>query len=428
MKLSIRSSVISTLSDILKELDTEKEYKFVFGKKTRTGFIPTINSFDFERVKTFLNSSSYVLSQTEYKQYSNILDIGVVKNYYIMFGYSGDSFATECLVYISPDCSHSILLFENDDNYQIEVLLKKIPITLQELFEPVKVLYGIIPELLTKEEDCTDIVSAYNILFEKEGSNPWIVPQGLSYLKKSNLGELRKHHVCPIRRGESYTLFLSELGGYLLSEREVFRITEDDIPESLYNTVISGDWHENQFYGYDISMFGGKDVRKQSLTKREKYLEDVKVSFSFCIPIKYYSIENVKDLIEDYGGVIFAPIRANYTNNRTYIYQRIENLSIYFKVSQNHLRYKTYTLKTGEEENVFSGNSRYSFPDTIPLFPEDREFVGSSDDCVFEFKWDISFYPVSYSNILPQTNTQLAKNIWTYINEYIEFDLLLKHI
>ena len=124
-----------------------------------------------------------------------------------------------------------------------------------------------------------------------------------------------------------------------------------------------------------------------------------------------------------YDGIIFAPVRANYTNNRTYIYQRMENISIFFKVSHNYLRYKTYTLKTGNKEEVFNGTKTYPFFNTIPLALEDREFIGASNDCVIEFKWDSScFIPVSYSNTGCPTNTDIAKSIWLYINEPVEID------
>jgi len=415
--------VINDLAQIIKEMQKEKEYKFVFGNKRNTYFEPYINSFNFERIKTFLDSSTYVSTQTEQKQYCNILDIGVVNNHYVMFGYSGTENVSslECLTYRSQDNSHSILLIHDGvDDYQIEVSLIQIPTSLTELFEPVKALYKLLPELLVKEENY-EVVSSYNSLFEKDYQYPWIVPQGLSYLKHTNL---EKYYVCPMRRGVSYTLFLSEKGVYMMNGDGVFIVSlEDDVHDSLYNTVISGDWYENRFYGYDISIFCGQDVRKQSLIKRERYLYKINKYFPFCVPIKYYSVENAKSLLNVYDGVIFSPIKANYTNNRTYIYQHIKNISIYFKVSQNYLRYKTYTLKTGKEEEVFTGNTEYPFFNTIPLVQEDRKFIGTGNECVIEFKWDSnSFVPVSYSNTGCPTSTVDAKNIWTYINEHIDFD------
>ena len=430
MKLSIRSSIISSLTDFLKEFDENKEYKFLFGKRTRTSFVPYFNLYDFKKIKTNLESSLYLLIQTEHKKYCNIIDIGIINNYYVTFGYSSnESSSQNYLTYISPDSSYSIFLLEDDDKCQIEISIIKKPNSLSELFELVKVIYRFLESPLIKDEN-KEVISSYNSLFDKEGNKPWIVPQGLSYLKIDNLEEIRNCIICPMRRGKSRTLFLCEFGGYLFGDGEVYRVSTIDVPEMLYNTVISGDWFEDYFYAYDISVFNRTDIRTQSIIKRLKYIKIVLQKISFCKKVQYIKedISNIRKFIYTYGGVIFAPIRANYTNIRTYIYQPIENVCINFNLSHNNLRYKTCTLKTGKENYVFSGNIVYPFFNTIPLSKEDNEFIGNNEG-VFEFKWrDNNLIPMSYLSCNDLTSTLSSKSIWTYINEPIKLSLILSNL
>lgn len=430
MKLSIRSDIILGLKSLLQS-EYDGEYRIFFGKMFRTGFTPFLNKFDYDNIANALQGDHEEISERHIGRVMELsLDIGLLLTHYIVIGKSEE---TESDVRIetvySSHGSYQIALISDKDQYSVEIIFPTKPVDIFSLFIPVKYLLQICSNTLNTVQNRDDIVSSYNSLFGKDQNRPCIIRQPLLRLSESFLPNLNNYLVFPIPRGEKYTLLLCKSGAYLLSRDNILNVAET-VPPTLYNTVVTGYLYEKSFYGYDVAMIAGKDIRRISLLRRLNGLSVVSKYFTFCQKSHYIhgDLEFATTcMLQKYDGVLYAPINANFMNNRRYIYQPVDKTGINFLVvSRKTNGYQTYELKVGQGETVFCGSDNYPMYNTVPLSQEDREFVGMLGG-VFEFRWESDgFIPYAYSSI--PSSVKQARNLWNSINEPLDLQLLMSHI
>lgn len=432
MKLTIRSNIISELKQLLSQEYTQK-WRFRFGKMERQGFTPFLSRWDYQCVKESLQRKYSASRKRVGKRIqSEICDIGFVTDRRIILSNMKEEEGEKMAVTAYHIGTYDLILFRSQHEYQVEIEMTQKPLNLKELFEPVKFLYGLFKERVVECETKDDVIVNYNLLFDRDQETPWIVPQGLRYLNEKHLSNLRDYVVMPMRKSEKYMLFLCESGSHLVSKKNIWTIP-GNIPFSLHDTVVMGEWHQNIFTGYDIAMIGGKDVRKKSLLQRLKKLRIVSVRFPFCEVVKCFRGnlgDHTHELLKKNEGVIFAPIRANYMNDRVFLYQQVENVGIKFNlVTRSERGYTMYTLKVGQSDALFTGTDKYPYESHIPLSSEDRDFIGPLNNTVFEFRWESNgFMPYMRAYEARVTSIKFAKKVWEYINNPLDKQLVINSL
>jgi hypothetical protein len=432
MKLTIRSDIIAILKQLLKQ-DYEHKLRFLFGKMFRTGFVPYLNRWDHQCVKKALESRySATRTRVGTRSYTELCDIGFVTDRRVILSEVKEEEGDDIAITAFHIGKYDVVLVRSQRDYQVEIELTHQPSTVKDLFDPVKFVYGLFTQSVQNVTETKSVIEEYNILFKRTQDTPWIVPQGLRFLDEKQLVTMRDYVVMPMRRGEKYMLFLSHSGAYLLSKREIL-LVDRDVPSSLYNTVVSGDWYENTFTAYDIARIGDNDVRRKSLLQRVKHLRVVSVRFPFCEMVRYYRGnlgKHTEELLLEHEGVIFAPIHANYMNDRVFLYQPVENVGIKFKLDERvKCGFHTFALKTGVNENLFTGVDKLPYEPFIPLSKEDRDFIGPLNNTVFEFRWEsdgLMPYVHAYEN--ESTTSKFAQQAWVYINDPLDKDLVISSL
>lgn len=435
MKLSIHTKIITELNSLLKEEYTVP-LRFAFGKLWRTGFSPFLNHWDYNCLRDKL-AGKYPTSQfrTGQRKHQKICNAGYVVDRHLLLctvkeDYSGEDMSVT--VFRLPE--YNVVLIRRKCAYQVEIEFTNKPLNIKDLFEPVKFIYGLIDNITVPVSDdmSQKITLEYNNLLDREQKTPWMIPQGMHFLCEDLLGLLTDYVVTPMYRGKKYMLYLCEFGTFLISKKEILHV-EKSVPRSLYQTIIVGDWHEKSFVGYDIAFISGRDVRKKSYLQRAKSLRVVSIRFPFCKMVRFYRNrlhEHVSELLNDYRGVIFMPVKANFTNNRIFIYQLVENVGVRFKLDYSEeCGYSTYTLKTGMYQDLFLGTSEFPFSSHIPLTQEDKEFIGPLQNTVFEFRWEgNNWLPYVQVHEHEVSSSKFACQAWEYINKPLPYTELLDNI
>lgn len=433
MKLKIRSDKIKGIERILKN---ENIYNFdiFFGKMFRTGFVPFLNHWDFKCIKNSLESNYTSISINIGKRiYNEIYNMGFITDRDIIIGkvLEEKNEHISALVYHIGD--YDIILIQNEKEYGLEVKFIKKPSKINDLFEPIKYLYRIIKKKVVEVEESESIIKEYNRIFNKKEEYPWIVPQGLRFIEEKNLLNIKDYLVFPMYRGEKYTLYLSINGIYLISKIKILKVENENINDNreLHNTVITGKWYENSFTGYDISYIGGKDIRNKRLSRRMKYLAIVSDKFNFCRITTYYSNDiskHTQELLNDYEGVLFAPNYANYTNDRIFLYQPVENVGINLKIEKKiESNFQTFILKITDNK-LFCGTTDFPYQTCIPLSKEDRKFIdGLEDIIIYEFRWRNDGL-VPYTRKSETSSNMIAEKSWNFINNTLSKKLLINSL
>lgn len=434
MKLVIRSDIIENLKYLLQQ-DYQYKLRLLFGKMFRTGFVPYLNHWDYKYIKKILKSK-YSSSRTRVgnRSYKEIYDIGFVTDRQIILSEIKENEGDEIdIITFHIVENYNVILIQSQRDYQVEIEFIQQTLTLNELFDSIKFLYSLFKNPLTILNEPKSVIEEYNNLFNKKQDKPWIIPQSLRFLEEKQLVELKDYVVMPMYRGNKFILYLSQSGAYLISKYKIFYLNQS-IPDSLYNTVVSGDWYEKSFTAYDIICIGNTNVCRKSFIQRMKYLRIVTTQFPFCKMVKYYRIEkNIEDLLNKNEGVIFTPIRANYMNNRTFLYQSVENVGIKFKLEEKiECGFQTFVLKTlsfGSNEDLFTGIKDLPYGPFIPLTKEDKKFIGPLNNTIFEFRWDndsLVPYTRAYENKI--SNSKFSKEAWFYINNPIDKKLIINNL
>jgi hypothetical protein len=424
MKLTIRSDIAASLNKILKQEYTGN-YHFLFGKKKRAGFSPFINRYEYQCIEEALTEKKYQYTKSTIGKriFKQICDIGFVTDRHVFLSTIKEKKGNEVVMKIFHAETYEIILLKSQYDYQVEIELSHKPSNLKQMFEPIKFLYSLIQSPVSIEENATEVITMYNALFQRKQNSPWIVPQGLKFLDKKSLILLTDFVIMPIRKGVKYMLYLSRKGAFLISKLEILRI-DSDVPESLYDTVIMGDWYEKSFVGYDISVIAGTDIRRKSFLRRIKSLKQVSNLFPFCETVQYYRnnlVQNTEKLLKEHQGIIITPIKANYMNDRVFMYQEVQNVGIKFRIEKStRCGFVSYALKVGKSNELFKGTSTMPYEHTIPLSRTDREFIEPlGENTIFEFRWE-SDGLMPYMQVSETSTDKFARRAWSYINNPID--------
>jgi len=420
MKLTIRSDTVSKIQSILKN-GKPALLSLSFGKMKRAGFSKFISDWDVACLRSELERSDFDKTTCKIKEYETVIcDIGFVDPNHILL-YSDGKETKEYGDLYSDGSKYSIILGKNS----IDIGFLKTPTTLAEFFNPVKVVYSAFKQKLVKNEG-PSIIYMFNSLWDKKQDFPWLLKQGVNYLKRGD--SLDDYIVCPFTNGIKYSLFLWDKCAYFVTGSYTYKL-DVKAPSSLNNSVIIGYWYENKFTAYDIVFYKGKNVQKVSLPSRLKRLHNVEKIFPFCKSVEYLMDDLEKDtafLLKKHKGLIFSPKHANYVNNRTFIYKSIETTTINFSIVKKGC---VYSLKTGKECSSFQGSPEYPFGHTTPLTLEDQKFVGFIPNSVFKFRWkNNGLVPLERSTSGIPTSTKNSKKIWNYINNPLTNKMVLNII
>lgn len=404
MKISIRSSIVKILTEFLQQ-GYNREMRFFIGKMERTGFRPYISQNDLTSILDTVDLSS-CRKESLIGKMKVCVEIGVVQGYYIILGTSEILNSHYQTVYTSKDGLYNVTVRENS----IDISLINYPDSLQELFSPLKNIFSSIENSKPLLKQFPKSIDIYEY---STSAHVWKL---FPFMNSDCI--LDDYKVTTMMRGERSLLYLRESGVSIYQQNNSFDLV-NSVHEELYDTLIWGDWYEGKFYGYDILKYKGIDVKKKSLRKRLLCLEHISSLVSSCQLVSYYELNNVSQLLNEYNGLMFVPTKANFVNNKTYIYQSVEKVGICFSVNKN---VDNYCLSTRNGE-IFEGSIEYPFGRTIPLSWKDRLFI--KDGGNFEFRWDNNnFVPFVHSDII--YSPVYTRLLWNYINNPLNMEALIR--
>jgi len=433
MKLVVQADSIKELNKLLSE-DFSYNLYLTFGKMYRSGYVPYFSEWDYYCIKKSLTHQyKPIVSTVGNRNHAQLCNINYVNQYNIVICKleEQDGNQYEKIIFHVND-KYDVIMINSKQKYEVEIKYIERPQTTADIFTPVKFVYSLLTTPVSIVEDTTSVIKDYNLIFGKLQDTPWIVPQGLKFIKEEHFEDITKEYcVFPVINGNKCTLYLSTLGVFLFYDSNIFTIKDQQVPDSLYGTIISGIWYENNFTGYDIVRVGELDVRKKSLLKRMKYLESVSKQFLICKVVEYFSDNlyyHTNELLSRYNGVIYAPIFANYMNDRTFVYQDISTVSINFNMSKhNKCGFNIVMLRTSSD--TFIGTEDLPYEPCIPLSRDDCSFIGNLSNVVFEFRWDGSgFMPYQRAFDNKVSTKEYAINCWRYINNPVDKDALLLYL
>lgn len=246
-----------------------------------------------------------------------------------------------------------------------------------------------------------------NIIIEYKKLHP------SGYIRKFNLYRtdeiLKDYAMCIEPEGEKILLYMCKDGGY--SESIINEKIIENIPKEYEKTILEGYIYSMGSYHFftatDILYMKGEDVKRYSLSKRIKLLNDLCEKIPECKQVTYY--KNCINKINN-KSILYIPIKANYKNDLSYIYKDINSLMIIFEISRRKGEYDMYSLKV--EGKIFKGTDKYYFNGYIAYTNIDRELTGN-----VKFRWSNNrLIPVCKTEI-KQTKEEVMK-IWNMINNY----------
>jgi len=235
--------------------------------------------------------------------------------------------------------------------------------------------------------------------------------------QKANIFVNEPYMICRMIKSKFYTMNFTDKRATLMCNSNTYTV-----PYNLDGTSVLGEWYAGVFTIYDITMYKHKNVSKKSLLSRIRILEKNIPNILPQIKLVKYkicgskSLDKIKDLANNYGGILFTPVRAGVINNRTYVYQHPKDVLFNFEVKAVKEIVTTY--------KIFCEDSTLFFNNNIALSLDDKIYVGYSN--TVRLAWiNNSFIPVQHVTRSSLTTLKDAKKRWFYINNHINILIVL---
>ncbi len=165
--------------------------------------------------------------------------------------------------------------------------------------------------------------------------------------------------------GERFLMFKCDNKLYAINETNI-RLELNYLEDISENTILDCEYmsKDSTYIIFDILIYNGKDVRKQSFTERRQILEKMKLdcnTFQLCT--LYKSFDNlwslVSNLPEECDGIIFVPKNIEYKNKCTYKYKPAHLLTIDFLIKNDQL-----FVESPSGSILFQGNKNHPYDET----------------------------------------------------------------
>ena len=253
--------------------------------------------------------------------------------------------------------------------------------------------------------------------------------QKLKFLTKKYIQRILNEKYIIISRevNKKYsTIFITNDGVFSLENKLESNLV---LPQSLNNTIIKGEWHNNckNFIANDIILFCGRDVSKKSYLVRINIVKKIICKYiPFCKLVEYYENYQCIEKLFD-KDIIFVPNYQKYRNNHTFLYRMINNVYINFSISSiTKFNFNFYILKSGENNVIFKGTKHFPFnSSSIPLTLIEQKIIGDDQNYVYKLLWVNNNFMVYQRMNSKPSSEYYTKCIWNYINNYIDkYDLL----
>jgi len=413
MKVVVRADIVQKLHKVLSDRSVT-DLCLLFGRLEVAGFVPEVSPGDCRS----LSSSFQRLEDGEVcVGYETLTGGGFIHSYDVVLGCEKGGEVMACERYeVCTDPVVELCMVAGTGRVSVRFLV--CPTDLQVLMGVVKtVLRGMLPDL----EEVGGVPDGFNRLFGKIQLAPWIVPKGVHRLRHGDLECLvGEYGMADAPRGEPCTLYLSTSAYLVVHGDGACLEVPGEVPGDVQETVVWGDWFEGEFVGYDVSVYRGNDVCKYSLMRRVKILRDLEAAFrGFRVAAWVFGVGPMALLRE--GGALLAPVKANYSNDRTYVYHPIDQVSVRFHLRRLDKRsYDLYEIGMGVGEGlvVFAGTETFPFHGQIPVSLEYREIVGWPYGELFEFRWmHDGLVPYRRSRSRCSSSVEEAGEIWNFMNE-----------
>ena len=436
MKLSIDSSTISDIKNILNGTTTEHELEFRLGhfEKTRDGkrFVPGVSKSIFKKLLKLLSEKTKYTTTNSYVQYydNDIRKVDGLIQKKIRIAYKDIAFV-KIGVRLSKSIEKTIseepignvkfsrkrtrysFSFEGflidltsiDTNgtisYEVEIEFNKVPSGLEHLIHPLKYIlelaYSDNHVYLIQEEEQLQVIDIYNNLFSDfiKRKNINLQPGKMvrfenkpRNIKRKDISFMTNYSATNKLEGVSYFLIICRRGIYILNQTDIDKLHNQPIPE-YEGTLLHGEWFEGGFYIFDVIRFKGEDITLKTHPQRLSYAEQV-------LPLLSKILE---------GGIL-TTIKI-----KTFIYSG--NLE---DDTKNIVRdmYNTY------------GSNSLMFNDGIIYTPVDLPYI-NNDTLKFKFPWymTIDFYIDNKHQNGDDINFDVK--VYDKNNNLVLFDKTFKH-
>ncbi len=358
---------------------------------------------------------------------------------------------------------------EKDIIYEVEIEYKKIP-KLKELIAPLKkILILLFPEriYLFERDEYLNVVSNYNKTLFFIKSQGLKLDQIVRYgnkprnIKREDIIHMKNYSATNKLNGISYDLLFSNTGIHLVNFTDIDKISGNPLNE-INNTLLHGEWYQNVYHVFDISIYKGENISNKPHDIRRNYAEkvidivskflekdidlNVKVQlkiFSFTHNLENdtldimrymyntYSLEN-ENVLDANDGIIFTPNDLPFMNRHTLKYKFIHTID--FRVSDEK-KDKKGDVSSLKENKIFKlevygeNNKLIIFNGKLFVSNDDKLYNdiqnGMIVECVFNNK-NKYFTPmkIRYDKDMPNFIT-VANDIFSDIIKPIALDDLL---
>jgi len=368
MKLNIRSEIGDELNNIIQN-KSNKKLVFRFGQKTRDNFIPSSSQW----IKQCITGNK---QKRKVGSFTSICEVGYVKGFWFILGQLDSDRKIEADVFSQPDCNIQI----TSECIQIEVVDQVT--TLSELFNPVKILYGMLRPIF-------------------KTSVPSLLTPGLK-IKNMTKIEDKSYMIMPLPRTPLCILVLDGTSIYLI-RNSISQELHSKSSASVKKTILEGEWYDQTFFIYDSPMCDGKDIKKYTFNYRKAFAKRMTIGTSLC---RMVSTNNNSE-------GIFIMKNQKY-DEPVLLYRSPTNIGMKFKISEireNGFQMFKLLLQDGSE---FKGSKSHPLNSPIPLTRDDREFIQKFPTLSFEFRW-YNDNLIPYSHVTTIDRTETVESNWSFL-------------
>lgn len=383
MKLNIRSVIGTKLNHILQN-KKNKKYIFRIGSCTRDRFYPTSS----EWIKHCICSGLTPSQRIKVGKFTNVCEVGYVNGFWLVLGHLDSEEKTDAIVYTHNNCNIQI----THDCIQIE--LTESVTNLKELFDPVKLIFGLIKPLFK--------------------SNTKITLPPRMKIKNTKLID-KTLGIMPSYRSELCVMILEGTSVYLVINSTVHELHFTS-SRSVGKTVLEGEWYNQTFSVYDCSLSDGEDITNHTLIYRRALAKRMIVGTKLCTMAPLYSTYTDKLFTKmvDNGGVLFTSPQRKHSEN-SFLYRLPTDIGFVFRISAcGEEGFQLFELLL-PDGSVFKGNNTFPYNSPIPLTRDDRDFIQQFPTSLFEFRWyNDNFIPYSH---VEDVIFNVRINDWPHLHE-----------
>ena len=153
------------------------------------------------------------------------------------------------------------------------------------------------------------------------------IPYMVKYLNKRRLSNIniKNYLITNLPLGIKVYFFIHENALYKVKNDNI-SFLRDIKTNKLNNTILGGYISLNDIIITDVLVIKNINIRSKCLKVRIKFLKYISEQLNF----KYSTYSNSSVDIVKYNSILLVPLNSNYSNNKTYIFTKLDKIKFNF--------------------------------------------------------------------------------------------------